>query len=333
MQVVFFQRKPRKYGNFSLEFIFEDVRSRLPQSIESKVAISKYESNGIWKRIYNAFEASFRQGDVNHVTGDVNFLANYLKKNKTVLTILDCVAMTNSTGFKRWFYKKFFLEMSVRRAKYITVISEATKQEVLKYVDYPEEQIIIVPVAISERYHYAPKEINVEKPRLLHVGLAPNKNLERLVEAIAGIPCHLSIVGKLSDEHKAKLDQHKIDYSYAFNISDEEMVQQYVDADILTFVSTYEGFGMPIVEANVVGRPVLTSNVSSMPEVAGDAACLVDPFDVNSIRKGLLKIIQDDEYRNNLIEKGKVNAQRFNPGFIAKMYLDIYEKIYQESGN
>jgi len=111
------------------------------------------------------------------------------------------------------------------------------------------------------------------------------------------------------------------------------MVQQYVDADILTFVSTYEGFGMPIVEANVVGRPVLTSNISSMPEVAGDAACLVDPFDVNSIREGLLKIIQDDNYRNNLIEKGKVNAQRFNPSFIAKMYLDIYKKIYQESSN
>ena len=327
MQVVFFQRKPRKHGNFSVEFIFEDVRSRLPASVESVVAISKYESNGIWRRIFNAVEASFRQGDVNHVTGDVNFLANYLKKDKTILTILDCVAMTNSTGFKRWFYKKFFLEMAVRRAKYVTVISEATKQEVLKYVDYPEEQIIVVPVAISKRYKYAPKKINVDKPRLLHVGLAPNKNLERLIEAIEGIPCHLSIVGKLSDEHKAKLAKHNIEYSYAFNISDEEMVQQYVDCDILTFVSTYEGFGMPIVEANVVGRPVLTSNISSMPEVAGGAACLVDPYDVASIRAGLLKILNDESYRNGLIEKGLENCKRFDGQHITEMYFDLYKMV------
>ena len=327
MNVVFFQRKPRKYGNFSLEFIFEDVRSRLPKSVKSTVAISKYESNGIWRRIYNAIEASFRQGDVNHVTGDVNFLANFLKKEKTILTILDCVAMTNSTGFKKWFYKKFFLEMSTRRAKYVTVISEATKQEVLKYVDYPEEQIVIVPVAISERYKYAPKEINVKKPRLLHVGLAPNKNLDRLVEAIEGIPCHLNIVGKLNEGQKEKLARHNIEYSYVFNISDEEMVRQYVDCDILTFVSTYEGFGMPIVEANVVGRPVLTSNISSMPEVAGDAACLVDPYDVQSIREGLLKIINDKKYRDDIIEKGLENCKRFDAQKIMEMYYELYRKI------
>jgi glycosyltransferase involved in cell wall biosynthesis len=291
------------------------------------VAISKYESNGVWKRVYNAVEASFRQGDVNHVTGDVNFLANYLSKNRTILTILDCVAMTNSAGFKRWFYQKFFLDMPVRRAKYVTVISNATKQEVLKYVDYPEERIVIVPVAVSERYYPAPKKINVDKPRLLHVGLAPNKNLDRLIEAIQGMPCHLDIVGKLNEQQKEKLAQHEIEYSYAFNISDDDMVQQYVDCDILTFVSTYEGFGMPIVEANAVGRPVLTSNLSSMPEVAGSAACLVDPFDVTSIRNGLLKIINNEEYRNNLIARGFENCKRFDAQQIAEMYFDLYRKV------
>lgn len=327
MKVVFLQRKPRKHGNFSLEFIFEDVRSRLPKSVQSVVHISKYESNGIMPRVYNALEAAFHQADVNHVTGDVNFLANFLKKDKTILTILDCVAMTNTTGFKRWFYQKFFLEMSVRGAKYITVISEATKQEVLKYVDYPEDHIVVVPVAISERYQPSPKSFNKEKPVLLHVGLAPNKNLERLIEAIEGIPCHLSIVGKLDEGHLEKLSKHGIDFSFAFNISDEEMVQQYRDCDVLCFVSTYEGFGMPIVEANAVGRAVLTSNLSSMPEVAGDAACLVNPLDVADIRQGLLNIINDDSYRNHLIEKGFANAKRFDADRIAGLYHELYLKV------
>lgn len=327
MKVSFLQRKPRKHGNYSLEFVFEDVRSRLPKSVESEVNISKYESNGIFPRFYNAVEAAFRQGDVNHVTGDVNFLASFLNKEKTLLTILDCVAMNGASKLKGLFYKTFFLDIPTKKAKYITVISEATKREVLKYTDCPEEKIVVVPVAVSDNYRSFPKTFNKEKPVLLHVGLAPNKNLERLVEAIEGIPCHLSIVGKLEDSHKEKLAKHGIDYSFAYRISDEEMLEKYRQCDILTFVSTYEGFGMPIVEANGVGRPVLTSNLSSMPEVAGDAACLVDPYDVASIREGLLKIINDDAYREDLVKKGFENRKRFDANHIAGMYHELYQKI------
>ena len=86
---------------------------------------------------------------------------------------------------------------------------------------------------------------------------------------------------------------------------------------------------MPIIEANSVERAVLTSNVASMPEVAGDAACLIDPFDVESIREGLLKIIRDEEYRNRIIENGRKNRDRFSSESIAKMYYQLYEEIHQ----
>ena len=101
-----------------------------------------------------------------------------------------------------------------------------------------------------------------------------------------------------------KLKEYGIPYSYLSGISDEEMIRQYQLADIIVLPSTYEGFGMPILEAQAVGRPVLTANISSMPEVAGDAACLVDPYNVMEIRDGILRIISDDEYRRGLSNQG-----------------------------
>jgi len=84
---------------------------------------------------------------------------------------------------------------------------------------------------------------------------------------------------------------------------------------------------MPIIEAQAVGRVVITSNISSMPEVAGEAACLVDPYSVDSIRNGFIKLIQDEAYRNELISKGFINSKRFDGQLIANKYLDIYKEL------
>ena len=96
---------------------------------------------------------------------------------------------------------------------------------------------------------------------------------------------------------------------------------------MVAFVSTFEGFGMPIVEAQRVGRAVLTSTVASMPEVAGGAACLVDPFDPLAIRAGVLRILGDADYRRRLVEQGFENAKRFEPQVIADTYAQIYREI------
>jgi glycosyltransferase involved in cell wall biosynthesis len=105
------------------------------------------------------------------------------------------------------------------------------------------------------------------------------------------------------------------------------MRQAYIDCDLLAFASTYEGFGLPILEAQLTGRPVLTSNLSPMKEVAGTGAVLVDPYDLQSIRLGLLKIIQDSELRGRIVEAGFENVQRFNPDAVAKKYTALYEEL------
>ena len=168
MKLVFFQRKPRKHGNFSVESVFDTVRANLPSDVQSSVRVSRFESNGIFRRIYDSIAASCSQGEVNHVTGDAHYLAIFLRPNKTILTILDCVALNNSSGLRALFYKLFFFVIPAKHTRYITAISEATKVEILKYIDYPSERIKVIPVAISDCFKPVAKQFNTKRPVLLH---------------------------------------------------------------------------------------------------------------------------------------------------------------------
>jgi len=326
-QVVFFQRKPRTVGNYSVEFIFNDVRNRLRNLVNIDTFYSTYESTGLFKRLYNCVEAALHQGAVNHVTGDINYLGLLLNKKKTIHTILDCVFIASSSGIKRSLLKHFWLTIPVKRSKFITAISTATKNEILRYVSCDPEKIIVIPVAISDQFIHRPRVFNKSKPVILQIGTAHNKNIPRLVEALKGISCTLHIVGKHSNEYEELLKRNNIDYEYRWGLSEEAMRDKYATADIITLISTYEGFGMPILEGQATGRPVITSNILSMPEVAGDAACMVDPLDPGAIREGFLRIINDDEYRERLIEKGFINIKRYDAQSIAHQYLELYRKI------
>jgi glycosyltransferase involved in cell wall biosynthesis len=332
-KVVFFQRKPRSAGNFSVEIIFDDVRSRLSNQIVLTTHYSTYESSGLFKRLYNCLEVIFRQGEVNHVTGDINYIGMFLKKEKTIHTVLDCVFLDRSTGWKHKILKLFWLTIPIARSAYITAISESTKNEILKYSGCDPGKIVVIPVAISERFSRNDKPFNKERPVILQIGTAPNKNIPRLIEALKGIRCQLHVVGKHNEEYEKLLKEAEIDYVYESGLTEEQMISKYRLADIISFASTYEGFGMPILEGQTTGRVVVTSRILSMPEVAGDAACLVDPFDENSIRQAIRKVIEDDEYRNDLIQRGFENVKRYQPDKIAHQYLDLYWKVFVNNKN
>ena len=327
MKVVFFQRKPRPNKNFSIEILFDQIRSNLPKDIESVTAISSYYSKGFFKRLFISLEAIFRQGDVNHVTGDINFIAIFLRKRKTILTVLDLGLMNHPSPIARKILQLFWVQFPVSRAGYITTISEATKTELMKFARVDENKIKVMYVPVAKLMKYTPKEFNKTKPTILQVGTKENKNLLRLAKALNGVGCKLDVVGVMTDEQKSVLKENKIEYSNSVNISNEELKNKYESADLLAFVSTYEGFGMPIVEAQIVGRPVITSNLLSMPEVAGGGACIVDPYNVEEIKKGILKIINDDEYRARIIEIGRENSIRFSVEEISNQYAELYRSI------
>ena len=219
------------------------------------------------------------------------------------------------------------MKLPVRQARIVTVVSEATKQDVIKYTNCKADKVVVIPTVIKPNFTYKPKVFNKIKPVFLHIGNSPNKNLERHAAALQGLNCQLHIVGKILEAQIALLNDLRIDYKISVNLSHDAMRAAYENADVLLFCSLIEGFGMPILEAQSVGRVVITSNVSAMPEVAGQSAVLVGPLSISEIRAGIEQVLVDDGYRNALIEKGLQNIKRFNPQTVAGQYAALYEKI------
>jgi glycosyltransferase involved in cell wall biosynthesis len=142
--------------------------------------------------------------------------------------------------------------------------------------------------------------------------------------------CRLVIVGELSAEQISVLRESGVDYENHVAVPRLDLPELYRRADLVIFASIYEGFGLPIVEANAVGRPVVTSSVASMPEVGGDAACYVDPLDSTSIRAGVERVCRNTGYRRELIERGFRNVERFRTPLIAGQFADLYRRVYSD---
>jgi glycosyltransferase involved in cell wall biosynthesis len=326
VKVTYYHRKPLP-GCHSIEKLFSIVRAALPPSICYSISTAAFSSKGFFRRLYICLEAAWRQGDVNHVTGDIHFVTEFLNRKKTILTIHDCVMLERLRGIRKAVLFYFWYWLPEKRSALITVVSESTKKEVLRYLRCDPAKIRVVHNCISPEFCPCPREFNDACPTILQIGTSENKNLTRVAESLEGIRCHLRIIGMLSTEQKRVLERHKIDYTNAADIPDEELLRNYEECDLVVFASTYEGFGLPIIEGNAVGRSVVTSNVYSMPEVAGEAACIVDPYDVESIRAGILRIIQDPEYRLELVRKGFNNVDRFRPQAVTAEYVKLYREI------
>jgi glycosyltransferase involved in cell wall biosynthesis len=330
MIVTHFQRRPIPPENFSMERVFSAVRRALPAWVDCRLNISRYQSRGLLRRIYNIFEAIRKQEGINHVTGDISYLAVFLRKRNTILTIHDCGGMHRLKGWRRFFYRACWLWLPVRRCALVTVISEHTKQEVMRYTGCPEERIRVVPDPVGEEFRPLVQAFRTEMPCILQVGSGANKNVGRVAAALRNIPCELHIVGHLREEDRRQLDEAGIRYRISRELTDGQMLQAYQECDLVVFASTYEGFGLPIVEAQAAGKPVVTSSLAPMCDVAGGAAALVDPYDPASIREGILKVVEDPAYRAALVERGLGNTARFRAALVAAQYAALYFELGQK---
>jgi len=327
MRVTFLFRRPFTDHHHSIEELFGNIISNLPEKVEAVRYVMPYKSKGFVRRLLNALASIFHQAEINHITGDVHYVAYFLKKKRTILTIHDFAALNRGSMLKRAVIKFFWFTIPARRVRMITVISEFIKSELLQHIRISPDKVRVVYDCIPSDLPYSPKPRLEIKPVLFHIGTMPNKNLENVIAAIKDLDVRLLILGKLKPHHQELLRDNRIDFENYFNISYESVLDLYKRCDIVLYASKYEGFGLPILEANAIGRPVISSLTSSMPEVAGDAALLVNPHEVKEIRDAVEKLLKDQELRNELVRKGLKNVQRFHPEAIAADYVKLYEEI------
>jgi glycosyltransferase involved in cell wall biosynthesis len=186
------------------------------------------------------------------------------------------------------------------------------------------------------------KKFNVRKPYFFYIGLIiPRKNILNLLKAFKIVNkkyphYRLILAGYLrpelldiGDTIKELNLQGKV--QYIGPVKEKEKVVLYKNSVALVFPSLHEGFGLPVLEAQSLGVPVLTSNVTALPEVAGEGALYVDPYNVEEIAKGMERIAFDENLRKDLIQKGYENIKRFSWGKAAKELLEVFKEVYENS--
>ncbi len=331
MKVTYFQRRPYP-RQISIEELFATVREHLPDDIEPVVHVAPEPSKGILPRLRIALDARRRQGDINHITGDIHFIAMMLDPRRTILTVHDCVPLTRSSGMRRILLRYFWFRMPARRSACVTVISEKTRRELLGHVSIDPSRVVVIPNCVAPEFVPGPdRRPDPAGIRILQIGTTENKNLASVCAAVTGMPCTHEIIGQITDRQQALLAEHRIRYENLSDLSRDDLVRRYQAADIVTFVSTYEGFGMPVIEAQATATPVITSDLSPMKEIAGSGACLVDPMDTAAIRETILRLVQDDGYRTGVIRDGLKNIELFRPDAVAGKYADLYRTLYSGS--
>lgn len=323
MKILFVNRSP-KYGGFSVEELFFTIQEVLKRN---NIQIENYYYNNDVSIYKNLKEIKQIPCDIIHITSGLPQIIRFLSVKKTIFTVHDINRYLNDLkGLKKLLYRYYYL-VPLKKLNFITVISESVKQELISALKIDPNKIHVIHNCYPETFKYTPKEFNAENPRILQIGTKSWKNISRLIEAITGLKCTLIIIGKLTKKDEELLLQKNISYENYYNITSNEIYLQYQQCDILSFVSLYEGFGMPIIEAQAVGRIVLTSTISSMPEVSNNSTCMVNPYDITDIKKGFEKIITDENYRSTLLKKSLVNLERFSPTFIGGEYLKLYNKV------
>ena len=246
------------------------------------------------------------------------------KKSKTITTILDNYTYLKLKGFKKLLFKIFWIKIPILKSKKIHFISPKIKNETENIIKHKIIDSAIIPCCV-------PNDLKKEKKKfekkILFIGSTENKNLICLLKAIKDLNVKLTIVGSIDLYHKNFLLKNNIMFENHVGISDEDINKVYSRNDILVFPSLYEGFGMPIIEANYVGIPVITSNLSPMKEIARNSSLLFDPYKPNDLKNKLILLIKNSELRKKLIINGFINANKYQSNNIAKHFMKLYKQL------
>jgi glycosyltransferase involved in cell wall biosynthesis len=270
---------------------------------------------------------------------------------RSVVTIHDCIHLRFPQylpGRAAHLYARMLMRRAAMGSDQLITVSEASKRDILHFFDVPPEKISVIYNAIDERFSLEPAadavarvrgRYQLDHPFILYVGnIKPHKNLVRLIEAFAQVRQHsfdqltLLIIGdeisKLPALRRA-VHVHKLHKHVRFLgfLPDDMLAILYRLASVFVFPSLYEGFGLPPLEAMASGTPVVTSNISSLAEIAGGAAILVDPYDVSEIANGITRVLSEPALAEDLRHRGLARARNFSWEKSVARTQSIYQQL------
>ncbi len=325
INVHIFLRKPYKFENHSVEKLFKTIVKNNRKFFKFKFLVCPFYSSGFFNRLFNCFWAFFNQGEINHISGDINFISIFLNKNRTINTFHDCYNLRQFVGIKKIIYKYFWFSLPIYKSKYITAVSSFTKNEI-KNIVKTKKKINVISNFLPHGNYKLKKKIN--KNKILIIGTTKNKNLDRILEVVRNLKFEIIILGKINIEQQKFLKENKIKFRNYIDISEKKLIDIYNSSMLLLFPSLYEGFGLPIIEAQRMCVPVITSNISPMKEIVKNSGILVNPKNIEEIKKSLKKLIYNKNFREKIIKKGYKNSFRFKSSQASQKYFQLYKKLH-----
>ena len=336
-------------------FVSGATKSTLPSPLSSNFTWKPTRFSPAWlARIWHRtqlpipVEVFTGQVDLYHATDFT--LPPTLSKTKTVVTVHDLsfVRVPDAASARLRAYLNAVVPRSVRRATHVLADSQATKDDICDLYGLQDADVTVLLSGIDARYKLVSNnnvlmttrnKYNIsDKPYIFSIGtVQPRKNYSRLIRALkiireGGLDVQLVIAGGkgwLEGEMYKTLDETKMHehVNLIGFVDDEDIPALYSDAECVAYVSLYEGFGFPVLEGMACGTPVVTSNVSSMPEVAGDVAIMVDPYDVEAIADAIETVLTDSALREEMIQQGYKHASHFTWEKSARQLHSIYAQV------
>lgn len=295
----------------------------------------------VWDKVPIPYSALFPKADIHHF---FNYIVPPGVEGKVLTTVYDLTYLrypetmdqSNRLRLERG------MERSLQRADAVVTDSYFVKEEIVTTLGYEESRVFVVsPAAVPMKKstlhaNYLQEKWNISGSFILYLGnLEPRKNLERLLNAFAlvrkDVPVQLVLAGGMgwnAESICARVEAlNRNDIILTGYVSEEEKSLLLEQATLFAFPSVYEGFGMPILEAMEMGTPVVTANAASMPEIAGDAARLVNPFDERDIADGILEVFSNVSLQNAMREKGFLRCKAYSWENSANRLAEIYKSL------
>jgi glycosyltransferase involved in cell wall biosynthesis len=317
------------------------------------VSQANFQTRRVWTPSHHRLEQRLLSMELRLTALDVlhspDFIPPFRRRCRSIITIHDLAFLLYPqflTKASARYYGQ--IDQAVRHTDHIIAVSESTRRDIVRLLGVPEQMITVVYEAPRRHFQRLPgndwrerlrQRFSLTRDYLLFVGtIEPRKNIPTLLSAFQQVLSHyhpeVDLVlagapGWLTDEVYGLANRLGLTGRVHFlgRVSDDELIWLYNGAQMLILPSFYEGFGLPPLEAMACGCPVIVSNVSSLPEVVGDAGLLFDPLDTDALTVAIWRLLSDDRLRQELVDKGLKRAAWFSWERAARETLDLYRRV------